>query len=161
VHVRRPRLQSTLARAVVPVAGGIGFFALLALMLWGVAALISRNPDQTSTNLSGTIQEMGSAVNLADAIAKDGPIVLNDLIGNDDHIVVAHTGADPNQGWTIHLAHPADRDAACPVEVVRGTSTFTDCEGRSLGLDDLALPPAGVAPIVGADGSLSLDLIPD
>jgi hypothetical protein len=159
--VRRPRLQSTLARAVVPVAAGIGFFALLALLLWGVAVLISRNPDQTSTNLSGTIQEMGSAVNLADTIASDGPIVLNDLIGDDSHIVLSHTGADPNKGWAIHLAHPADRDPKCPVEVVRGTATFTDCEGRTLGIDDLAVPPAGVAPIVGADGSLSLDLIPD
>lgn len=158
--VRRPRLQSTLARAVVPVAAGIGFFALLALLLWGVAALISRNPEQTSTNLSGTIQEMGSAVNLADAIAKDGPIVLNDLIG-DDHIVLSHSGADPNQGWVISLAHPADRDASCQVEVVRGTATFTDCDGRTLGVTDLAAPPAGVAPIVGADGSLSLDLIAD
>jgi hypothetical protein len=159
--VRRPRLQSTLARAVVPVAAGIGFFAALALLLWGVAALISRNPDQTSANLSGTIQEMGSAVNLADAIATDGPIVLNDLIGDDSHIVLAHAGTDPNQGWSIHLAHPADRDATCTVEVVRGTATFTDCEGRTLEVDDLALPPAGVAPIVGADGSLSLDLIAD
>lgn len=161
VAVRRPRLQSNLARAVVPVAAGIGFFAILGLLLWGVAALISRSPDQTSTNLSGTIQELGSAVNLADAIAKDGPIVLNDLIGNDDHLVVAHTGADPNQGWSIHLAHPADRDASCQVEVVRGTATFRDCDGRILDLDSLALPPAGVAPILGADGSLSLDLIPD
>lgn len=142
-------------------AAGIGFFALLALMLWGVAALISRNPDQTSANLSGTIQEMGSAVNLADTIATDGPIVLNDLIGDDSHIVLSHSGDDPNKGWAIHLAHPADRDATCQVEVVRGTDTFTDCEGRTLGIDDLALPPLGVAPIVGADGLLSLDLIAD
>jgi hypothetical protein len=159
--MRRPRLQSTLARAVVPVAAGIAFFAFLALVLWGVAALIARNGADTSTNLAPTIQEMGSAANLASVIAKDGPIVLNDLIGNDRHIVLNHTGATAAEGWSIHLAHPADRDSTCNVTVVKGTSTFTDCDGRTLAVDDLALPPAGVYPIVNTDGSLSLDLIPD
>ncbi len=159
--MRRPRLQSTLARAVVPVAAGIGFFALLALLLWGVAALIARNGTDTTSNLAPTIQEMGSAANLAGVIATDGPIVLNDLIGNDRHIVLSHTGASPSEGWAIHLAHPADRDATCNVTVVKGTATFTDCDNRTIGVDDLALPPAGVFPIVNSDGSLSLDLIPD
>ena len=159
--MRRPRLQSTLARAVVPVAAGIGFFALLALLLWGVAAVIARNGTDTSSNLAPTIQEMGSAANLASVIATDGPIVLNDLIGNDRHIVLSHSGTKPTEGWAIHLAHPADRDASCNVTVVKGTATFTDCDGRTIGVGDLALPPAGVTPIVNGDGSLSLDLIPN
>jgi hypothetical protein len=159
--MRRPQLQSTLARAVVPVAAGLGFFAFLALVLWGIAALIARNGTDASSNLAPTIQEMGSAANLASVIANDGPIVLNDLIGDDRHIVLSHTGSSAAEGWAIHLAHPADRDATCTVSVVKGTSTFSDCDGRTLTVDDLALPPAGVYPIVNADGSLSLDLIPD
>ena len=94
--MRRPRLQSTLARAVVPVAAGIGFFALMALLLWGIAAIIARNGTDTSSNLAPTIQEMGSAANLAGVIASDGPIVLNDLIGSDRHIVLSHTGTSPS-----------------------------------------------------------------
>lgn len=159
--MRRPRLQSTLARAVVPVAAGLGFFVLLGLLLWGIAAVIARNGDDTSSNLAPTIQEMGSAASLASVIATDGPIVLNDLIGSDRHVVLSHTGTSASEGWAIHLAHPADRDATCTVTVVKTTSTFTDCEGRTIGVDDLALPPAGVFPIVNSDGSLSLDLIPD
>lgn len=158
--MRQPQLKSTFARAVVPVVGGIAFFAVLALALWGVAALISKNSDQVTSNLSGTVQEMGSAANLAQIIAEDGPIVMNDLIGDDDHIVLAHAGDNPEKGWTLHLAHPADRDASCQVEVVKQTQTFTDCEGRTLTVDDLASVPAGVYPIWNPDGSLTLDLTP-
>lgn len=158
--VRQPQLKSPLARAVVPVAAGIAFFAVLGLALWGVAALISGNTDQVTDNLSPSVQEMGSAANLAAIIAEDGPIVMNDLIGDDDHIVLAHAGDDPTSGWTLHLAHPADRDATCQIEVVKQTQTFTDCEGRTLTVDDLAEVPQGVFPIYNEDGSLTLDLTP-
>ena len=141
VAVRQPRLKSTFARATVPVAAGIGFFALLAALLWGVAALISRNTDQVTNNLSPTTQELGNAESLAEVIRTDGPIILNDLLGNDDHLVVTHSGDDPTRGWAIYLAHPADRDLSCPVEVVKGTQTFLDCDGRTLTVDDLALVP--------------------
>jgi hypothetical protein len=159
--VRRPQLQSTFARAVVPVLAGIVFFAILGLGLWGAAALISRNSDQTTDYLAPTIQEMGSTAKLATAIAKDGPILLNDLIGNDSHIVLDHTGTEPGKGWALYLAHPADRTFECTVEVVRGTATFTDCEGRTLTVDQLASVPQGVRPVVNKEGTvLTLDLTP-
>jgi hypothetical protein len=158
--MRRPQLQSTFARAVVPVAAGIGFFALMALALWGVAAFIAGNSDETSQNLAPTVQELGSATLLADIIANDGPIVLQDLIGNDSHVVLHHTGDDPLQGWGVHLAHPADRTYECTIEVVKGTQTFTDCEDRTLTIDDLANVPDDVlGPIVNTDeGTITLDL---
>jgi hypothetical protein len=158
--MRRPQLQSTFARAVVPVAAGLGFFAILALALWGVAVFISHNTDQTSANLAPTVQELGSAAALADVIAKDGPIVLQDLIGNDTHVVLHHDGTDPLNGWGVHLAHPADRTFECTVEVVKGTPTFTDCDGRTITIDDLAEVPADVlGPVVNPDeGTITLDL---
>ena len=159
--VRQPQLKSTFARAVVPVAAGIGFFIVLGLVLWGVAALSSRNTSQLTDNLSPSVQEMGSAANLARIVAEDGPIVMNDLIGNDDHIVLAHTGDDPGSNWTLHLAHPADRPATCQIEVVKQTQTFTDCDGRTLTVDDLAEVPAGVRPVYNkGEGTLTLDLTP-
>ena len=98
---------------------------------------------------------------LARIIAEDGPIVMNDLIGDDDHIVLAHTGDDPASNWTLHLAHPADRPASCTIEVVKQTQTFTDCDGRTLTVDDLAEVPAGVFPVYNKDeGTLTLDLTP-
>ena len=145
----------------MPVAAGIGFFAVIGLALWGVAAVISHNSDQTTKNLAPTVQELGSSDRLAVAIAKDGPIVLNDLIGNDSHLVVDHTGADPHTNWAIYLAHPADRTFSCPIEVVKHTATFTDCDKRTLTVDDLALVPKGVRILYNSDTTLTLDLTPD
>ena len=159
--MRRPRLQSTFARAVVPVAAGIGFFAVLALALWGVAALISHNGKQASANLAPPTQEMGSTSILAGMIDRQGPIVLQDLVGNDSHIVLNHTGADPATNWYLYLAHPADKPATCLVSVDQTTKGLRDCDGRTVTVDQLASVPQGVAPVVSADGGLlTLDLRP-
>lgn len=159
--MRRPQLQSTFARAVVPVLGGIAFFIVLGLALWGVAALISRNSDETTSYLAPTVQEMGSTAFIATVIAEDGPIILRDLLGDDRNVVVDHTGANVDFGWAIYLAHPADRGVDCGIELIKNTRTFQDCEGRTLQISDLAQPPRGVGPIVSADGELSLDLTAD
>jgi len=156
--MQRPRLQSTLARAVVPVAGGIAFFALIALGLWGAAAVISSNSDQASANLAPTTYEMGSATMIAEIIAEDGPIVLQDLVGDDQNIVLSWV---EETGFAIHLAHPADREPNCPVVVIDAAPSFADCDGRTLTVDDLALPPRGVSPQVNAAGLLTLDLTAD
>ncbi len=159
--MRRPQFQSTFARAVVPVLLGLGFFAVLGLALWGVAAIIANNHDDTTTNLAPTVQEMGSTTFVAGVINRDGPIILHDLVGDDRNIVVDHTGSDVDFGWAVYLAHPSDRDATCEIELVKKTRTFTDCEGRTLQVSDLATPPAGVGPIISADGELTLDLTAD
>lgn len=159
--MHRPQLQSTFARAVVPVIAGLGFFVILGLALWGVAAIIANNREDTTERLAPSVQEMGSTAFVAALIDRDGPIILRDLLGNDRNVVVDHTGADVDFGWAIYLAHPADREGDCTIELIRNTRTFLDCAGRTLQVSDLALPPAGVAPIVSADGELSLDLTAD
>ncbi|MEY4605639.1 MAG: hypothetical protein ACO3S5_09055 [Ilumatobacteraceae bacterium] len=155
----RTRPTSTLARAVIPVAAGIAFFAVLGLALWGVAALIADNAVETEEILLPTYQDLGSVDTFAEIVADGGPLVMADLIGSDRSIVLDHTGDDPRQGWAIYLAYPADRDPSCPVELTPGTRDFTDCDGRTLGIDQLALPPLGVQPIVSDDGLLTLDLV--
>ncbi|MFM7046014.1 MAG: hypothetical protein ACKO27_00510 [Ilumatobacteraceae bacterium] len=155
----RTRPTSTLARAVIPVAAGIGFFTVLGLALWGVAALIAGNADETEEILVPAYQDLGRVDTFADLVAEGGPLVMADLIGDDRSIVLDHTGDDPRQGWAIYLAYPADRDPTCAVELTPGTRSFTDCDGRTLGIDGLALPPLGVQPIVSDDGLLTLDLV--
>lgn len=159
--MRRPQLQSTFARAVVPVLAGLGFFAVLGLALWGVAAIIANNSDDTTSNLAPTVQEMGSTAFVAGVIDRDGPIILQDLLGDDRNIVVDHTGADVDFGWAVYLAHPADRDSSCAIELIKKTRTFTDCEERTIQVADLAIPPSGVGPIISANGELTLDLTAD
>jgi len=156
--IRAPQLRSNLARATVPVGLGIVFFGLLALALWGVAALIS--DGESSDLLASRRFEPGRTQSYARIVAEDGPIIFPDLLGTDGDktIVLDHVGDDPDVGWRIYLAHPADRDLACKLTQVRGTREFTDCDRRTVNVDALAPPPAGVGPVVSADGVLSLDL---
>jgi hypothetical protein len=142
------------------VAGGIAFLAVIALILWGVASLLAGN---ATSNLASNVFRPGSVEGYAAIIAQDGPVLFPDLLGTDGDktIVLDHTGGDPMQGWHIYLAHPADKPISCKVTQVRGTRNFTDCNGRTVSVEQLALPPRGVAPVPGRDRILTLDLIPD
>jgi hypothetical protein len=161
--MRKSEPRSPLARAVLPVLGGIAFFAVLGLFLWGVAALISRNSDRATSALAPTLFEMGGTKSIAATIEKGGPLILPDLLQANGKrtIVLNHTGDDPRENWDILMAYPADRDVNCKIVLIKNTTTFTDCEQRTLTVSDLARPPRGVAPIVQRNGSLTLDLRPD
>ena len=56
----RLRPTSPLGRAVLPVAGGLAFFALLGLATWGIAALLRDNPEQVNERLAQTTFEVGN-----------------------------------------------------------------------------------------------------
>lgn len=158
--VRQIRLQSTWARAVVPVVAGIGFFAIVGMFLWGVAALLSGN--ETQTLIGSRTFTPGPARVWAASIDRDGPILFADLSGTtgDQSVVLDHQGDDPLRGWRLFLAHPSDRPITCKVSQEPRTANFTDCEGRALTVDQLAVPAQGVGPAVSNDGVLSLDLVP-
>jgi hypothetical protein len=136
----RPR--SNLSRALLPVVGGLVFFAVLALITWGIAALLSRNPEQVEERLAQTQFEVGGTEFLADLIVEDGPLLFQGLIGTDADrsIVLDHQGDDPSNGWRVRYAQPADRDESCKVNQIERTRQYTDCEGRTLEVDDLARP---------------------
>ncbi len=160
--MRRPQLRSPLARAVVPILAGIAFFTLLGLFLWGIASYISRTGDSTANRFAPTVFDVGRTSAIAKSIAADGPLIFPDLLQSNGRrtIVLDHTGPDPQTNWAIHMAYPADRDVSCKVTQIQRTRQFTDCDGRTILVTDLALPPAGVNPVVSPDGLLSLDLLP-
>lgn len=149
--------QSTLGRAVLPVVGGIVFFTVMGLILWGAAAMLSDNPEDVSERLVETVFEVGDAENIARIIGEDGPLLFQGLVGSrgERSVVLDHTGDDPATGWRAYYAYPADREPSCLVEQVRGTRQFTDCEGRTLETEQLA-PPPGVQVIVGDRVSIDL-----
>lgn len=154
----RVELRTPFARAVVPVLAGLGFFVVLGLVLLGVAHLISRDPEQV-TNLGSRRFQVGNVERIADLIEDDGPILfpgLNTLTA-DRTIVLDHDGTDPQQGWRVFYAFPADRTQECTVEQVRGTDRFTDCEGRTIAVTELT-PPPGVFPVVEDRTTLFIDL---
>jgi hypothetical protein len=156
------RPKSTLARAVMPVVGGLIFFAVLAAGLWGIAALSSSGEGETSDLLADRTFQPGPAESYARLIDEDGPILFPDLTGTDgdESVVLDHTGDDPLTGWRLYLAHPADKPLSCKVEQVEGTRQFVDCDGREIDVDALATPARGIGPALTTDGTLTLDLTP-
>jgi hypothetical protein len=153
-----PKLRSPLARAVVPVFGGIAFFALFFLGLWVVATIINNRAEPTSA-IGNKVFEVGKVEAMAKAIAEDGPLLLPDLKSPDGvrSVVLDHTGDDPATGWQVYYVFPADRDASCLVTHVQGSSTFTDCENRTIEVTDLEAP-SEVRPIVENKKTLYIDL---
>ena len=147
----------------MPVLAGIGFFVVLGLLLWGAAAYIARHSDERSSDFAPTTFDVGATKSIASIVADDGPLIFPDLFraSGKRSIVLDHIGADVNQHWRIYLAYPADRAVECKVVQIRHSRSFTDCDGRTIAVEQLAIPPAGVAPIVSADGKLTLDLLPD
>lgn len=155
------RLRSPVARAVVPVLGGAAVLALIMLFTYGMAVLISGGDGpEASERLAPRTIALGNVENRARDVAEDGPLLfpgLNTSIG-ERSVVLHHEGDDPATGWIVFAAHPADRPMSCAIEQVRGTATFTDCEGRTLDVTELAPPDGGIRPVVYDRQRLELDL---
>jgi hypothetical protein len=153
-----PTLRSPLRRALIPIIGGIAFFAALFGVTWLMATYITNNAEVNVQPGDRTFV-VGSVVDVAKSVASNGPVLYPDL--RDSHgtrsIVIEHTGDDPANGWQVYYAYPADRDATCLVKQVKKTHTFTDCEGRTLNVDQLQLP-ADVRPIVENRTTLLIDM---
>jgi hypothetical protein len=156
----RPTLRSTWSRAIVPVAAGVVFFTLMGLLLWGIAAYLSRDGAQVSERLIPTRFEVSSVDSAADAVAENGPILFPGLATTTGErtIVLDHEGTDPATGWTVYFAYPAGADPSCTVEQVRGTRQFVDCDGATIDVTELAPPPSGVNPVVEGRKTLYIDL---
>ena len=158
--VQLPEFRSPIARAVLPVLGGIVVIALIGAFTWGIASFISRGGAEGSQRLAPSTFNLGNVENRATSVAEDGPLFFPELgtsIGTRS-IVVDHDGGDPRDGWRVYWAYPADRPATCVVEQVRGTAQFVDCDGRTIDVSDLAPPDEGVFPRVEDQTTLILDL---
>ena len=138
---------------------GVALIAVIAGVLWGMAAYISRGGGDTSERFLPTEIEMGPVEALADEVDEDGPLFLPELgtsIGTRS-IVVDHTGTVAADGWRIYWAYPADREPTCVVTQVVGTRTFTDCDGRTIDVGELTPPDVGVFPRVDDRTTLFID----
>lgn len=140
--------------------GGVVVIALIGAFTWVMAIVISNNSDGTSERLAPSTFTIGDVEVLAETVAEDGPLLFPELgtaIGTRS-IVVDHTGDVPTDGWRVYWAYPADRPSSCLVEQIVGTSTFRDCEGRVLEVEDLSPPDEGVFPRVDDRTTLVIDL---
>jgi hypothetical protein len=156
--MRKPRLRTPLARAVAPVLGGIAFFSVFFVGLWIVASVINSRATPSST-VANKVFEVGKVESMAKAVAKDGPLLFPDLKSPDGirSIVLDHTGADPAKGWRVYYGYPSDLGPTCLVTHVQGSRTFTDCNQRTVTVDQLQ-KPTNVRPIVENKKTLYIDL---
>ena len=127
----------------------------LPYMVIPVFAALERVPD----HLIDASSDLGAS-DLTTLARVVGPLVFPGLIGGSHQRSIVLDYDPTTKLFNIHLAYPADRTDVCTLKVVKGTRTFTDCEGRTVTVDDLALPPQGVRPKVKA-GELFLNLKPD
>jgi len=153
-RARRPR--SLAARAILPVIGGMAVIAALLAATWVLAALSTERQRQVPRERTFVV---GKVIDVAESIERYGPILYPDLrdASGERSIVIDHTGDDPARGWQLYAAHPADRDWTCRVTQIERTRTFTDCAGRVLSVEQLALPEEA-RPIVENATTLLIDL---
>jgi hypothetical protein len=125
-----------------------------------MAAVISSGTTETSERLAPSRISLGSVVNRAADVEREGPLLfpgLNTSLG-ERSLVLYHRGPEPEIGWVVYAAHPADRSADCTVDQMKGTRRFIDCDGREIDVTDLAPPEMGIFPVVENRELLYLDL---
>jgi hypothetical protein len=150
--------KSPFTRAVFPIVGGIFFFAALFGVTWLMATYVTNKTETTTTTGDRTFV-VGQVADIAESIAENGPVLYPDLrdpLGKRS-IVIEHNGTDVAKGWQVYYAYPADRTDACLVTQIQKTHSFTDCEGRTLTVEQL-MPPTDVRPIVENKTTLLIDL---
>ena len=152
------RPSSPFARAVLPITGGIVFFAALFGVTWLMATYVTNNTEVTTTTGDRTFV-VGEVADIAKSISENGPVLYPDLRdpSGKRSIVIEHNGTDLAKGWQVYYAYPADRTDECLVTQIKKTHTFTDCEGRTLTVEQL-MPPTDVRPIVENKKTLLIDL---
>ncbi len=152
------RLRSPLARAVLPIAGGLLFFVILFGITWVMATFATHRTERQVIQGARTFV-VGQVADVAESISKNGPILYPDLrdVNGKRSIVIEHNGSDPLKGWQVYYAYPADKTAECLVSQIKQTHTFTDCDGRTLQVDQLQRP-SDVTPVIEAQTTLLIDL---
>ncbi len=158
MRFRLPTFRSPVARALVPVIGGIVFFAVLFGVTWIFAGLATDRAGERRSPQFGTFV-VGNVEDIAESIAESGPVLYPDLrdATGERSIIIEHFGDDPTKGWQVYYAYPADRNTDCLVTQIAKTHRFQDCDGRELDVTDLAAPD-DVRPIVENRETLLIDL---
>ncbi len=156
--MRRVDFTSPISRAIMPIVGGIAGFALLFGVTWILASYSTKNRENRPQTIPQTF-EIGQVTDIAKSVDEGGPILYPDLRDptGKRSIVIDHTGDNPAKGWQVYYAFPADRSESCLVEHIKQSRNFKDCEGRTLAVEQLKLPP-DVRPIVENLRTLLIDL---
>jgi hypothetical protein len=99
------------------------FLAVVAAVLFGVFAVNLFSKD--GPRLGDETFDVNAAF-LADQVAKDGPVLFQDLAGGDRDIYVQHVGTDPKTGWSAFKATAPGVDRRCTLSWDRQGQVFRD-----------------------------------
>ncbi len=162
--MRRPTLQSPVARAVVPVGGGIAALAVIGLALWGAAHVVSSSQKVQKTNLfvERFFKPEMAVDKLAKLVAKDGPLLFPSLVGGAERkpIGIGHVGDDPLRGWRVFSLVPPGAPAECVLALDRATRRLAaPCASATFPEDGTGLTVLAVTDVtIDPNGKLVVDL---
>lgn len=101
---------------------GVSAVLFAVFMLWFVIAL-SNNPDARS-RLGDPVFQIGDADGVANAIRRDGPLLVADPLRRGRNLVVTHDGGR----WDVYAVQPSG--SGCRIELDRGAKRVVDtCTG--------------------------------
>lgn len=97
---------------------------LVAAVLFGAFAvnLVSRSGSGTLGNATFDV----NAAFLARQVARDGPVLFQDLQGGDRDIYIQHLGADVSSGWRAFKATAPGQPRRCTLEWDQAAGIFRD-----------------------------------
>jgi hypothetical protein len=157
-RVGLPQPKSTLGRAVMPVAGGLLFFAVMAGVLWFIASLVSGG--KATLKVGKGVWDTLRYEPLAKDVDANGPRLYPSLIGADEsYLYVAHVGSDPEKGWFAFRATQDGQPNKCTVVWKPVDKVFVDpCDGRTFPANGEGLQQFDAIPNLG-NGRLVIDLL--
>ncbi len=135
-------------------AGLVGLLSILFIVtqadrLFGDNSSIGLDPGDR-------IYRPGDVESLAEAVADGGPLILPDVAGGDDDVILQHLGPGDDEGW-IALARPLDAPRTCNPVWQPDDDTFVDsCDDTVYPADGEGLPRYPID--IDEDGRLSIDL---
>lgn len=140
---------------LIGLAAVVGLLSILFLVTQ--ADRLFGNSGQIGLNPGDRIYRPGDVESLAEAVASDGPLLLPDLAGGDDDVVLQHLGETDTDGWLALGARPLTAARECQIQWQPDEETFVDsCDGAVYPADGTGLPRYPVD--IDDEGTLSIDL---
>lgn len=135
-------------------AAVVGLLSILFLVTQ--ADRLFGNSGQIGLDSGDRIYRPGDVESLAEAVADAGPLILPDLAGGDDDVILQHLGPDDDDGW-LALARPLSSPRTCNVLWQPDEESFIDsCDDTIYPADGEGLPRYPVE--IDEEGRLSIDL---